>query len=68
MSVVGFDDSHPARMAHINLTTVTRTPRLADLAVGRALTDSTGRAGIIRDYPACRATGRLVSFQDRTRA
>jgi DNA-binding LacI/PurR family transcriptional regulator len=38
ISVVGFDDSHLARLAHINLTTVSQDiPRLADLAVVRAL-------------------------------
>jgi DNA-binding LacI/PurR family transcriptional regulator len=38
ISVVGFDDSHLARLAHINLTTVGQDiPRLADLAVIRAL-------------------------------
>ncbi len=38
LSVVGFDDSRLARLAHINLTTVSQDiPRLADLAVVRAL-------------------------------
>src|SRR6202012_2694599 len=38
ISVVGFDDSHLARLPHINLTTVGQDiPRLADLAVVRAL-------------------------------
>ena len=38
LSVVGFDDSHLARLAHINLTTVSQDiARLADLAVVRAL-------------------------------
>jgi len=38
ISVVGFDDSHLARLAHINLTTVGQDiPRLADLAIVRAL-------------------------------
>ena len=38
ISVVGFDDSHLARLAHINLTSVGQDiPRLADLAVVRAL-------------------------------
>ncbi|MFH8658238.1 LacI family DNA-binding transcriptional regulator [Streptomyces afghaniensis] len=38
ISVVGFDDSHLARLAHINLTTVGQDiPRLAALAVARAV-------------------------------
>jgi DNA-binding LacI/PurR family transcriptional regulator len=38
ISVVGFDDSHLARLAHINLTTVGQDiPRLASLAVARAV-------------------------------
>lgn len=38
VSVVGFDDSRLARLAHVNLTTVGQdVPRLADLAVVRAL-------------------------------
>ncbi|MEW2439619.1 substrate-binding domain-containing protein [Streptomyces caniferus] len=38
MSVVGFDDSRLARRAHIDLTTVGQDiPRLAELAVGRAI-------------------------------
>jgi DNA-binding LacI/PurR family transcriptional regulator len=38
ISVVGFDNSHLARLAHVNLTTVGQDiPRLADLAVVRAL-------------------------------
>ncbi|MYU16886.1 substrate-binding domain-containing protein, partial [Streptomyces sp. SID8361] len=38
ISVVGFDDSHLARLAHIDLTTVGQDiPRLAELAVGRAI-------------------------------
>jgi DNA-binding LacI/PurR family transcriptional regulator len=38
ISVVGFDDSRLARLAHIDLTTVGQNiPRLAELAVGRAI-------------------------------
>jgi DNA-binding LacI/PurR family transcriptional regulator len=38
ISVIGFDDSHLARLPHINLSTVGQDiPRLADLAVVRAL-------------------------------
>ncbi|MFI7498060.1 LacI family DNA-binding transcriptional regulator [Streptomyces sp. NPDC049687] len=38
ISVVGFDDSHLARLAHIDLTTVGQdVSRLAGLAVGRAV-------------------------------
>jgi DNA-binding LacI/PurR family transcriptional regulator len=38
ISVVGFDDSHLARLAHIDLTTVAQdVRRLARLAVGRAI-------------------------------
>jgi DNA-binding LacI/PurR family transcriptional regulator len=38
ISVVGFDDSRLARLAHINLTTVGQDiPRLASLAVARAV-------------------------------
>jgi len=44
ISVVGFDDSHLARLPHINLTTVGQDiPRLADLAVVRALARLEGR-------------------------
>jgi DNA-binding LacI/PurR family transcriptional regulator len=38
ISVIGFDDSRLARLAHIDLTTVGQDiPRLAELAVGRAV-------------------------------
>ena len=38
VSVVGFDDSSLARLAHVDLTTVAQdVARLADLAVGRAI-------------------------------
>jgi DNA-binding LacI/PurR family transcriptional regulator len=38
ISVIGFDDSRMARLAHIDLTTVGQDiPRLAELAVGRAI-------------------------------
>jgi DNA-binding LacI/PurR family transcriptional regulator len=46
ISVVGFDDSHLARLAHINLTSVGQDiPRLADLAVVRALARLDGQHG-----------------------
>ena len=46
ISVVGFDDSHLARLAHINLTTVGQDiHRLADLAVVRALARLEGLEG-----------------------
>ena len=45
ISVVGFDDSHLARLAHINLTSVGQDiPRLADLAVVRALARLDGQS------------------------
>ncbi|MFI1732314.1 LacI family DNA-binding transcriptional regulator [Streptomyces acidicola] len=45
ISVVGFDDSHLARLAHIDLTTVGQdVRRLADLAVGRAVARLEGEA------------------------
>ncbi|WP_247204222.1 substrate-binding domain-containing protein [Streptomyces sp. AgN23] len=38
VAVIGFDDSHLARLAHVNLTTVGHDiPRIAELAVGRAI-------------------------------
>jgi DNA-binding LacI/PurR family transcriptional regulator len=38
ISVIGFDDSHLARLSHVNLTTVGQeVPRLAELAVGQAI-------------------------------
>lgn len=44
ISVVGFDDSHLARLAHIDLTTVGQDiPRLAHLAVDRAIARLDGR-------------------------
>ncbi|WP_234438140.1 substrate-binding domain-containing protein [Streptomyces sp. 303MFCol5.2] len=44
ISVVGFDDSHLARLAHIDLTTVGQgIPRLAHLAVDRAIARLDGR-------------------------
>jgi len=46
VSVVGFDDSRLARLTHVNLTTVGQDiPRLADLAVVRALARLEGQDG-----------------------
>jgi DNA-binding LacI/PurR family transcriptional regulator len=46
VSVIGFDDSRLARLTHINLTTVGQDiPRLADLAVVRALARLEGQDG-----------------------
>ncbi len=62
ISVVGFDDSHLARLAHINLTTVGQDiPRLADLAVVRALArlegqNTPGRETIIAPHLVIRGT------------
>jgi DNA-binding LacI/PurR family transcriptional regulator len=62
ISVVGFDDSHPARLAHINLTTVGQDiPRLADLAVVRALArlegqNTSGRETVIAPHLVIRGT------------
>jgi len=62
ISVVGFDDSRLARLAHINLTTVGQDiPRLADVAVGRALSrldghKSPGRETVIAPRLVIRGT------------
>ena len=61
VSVVGFDDSHLARLAHVNLTTVGQDiPRLADLAVVRALARLEGQ-------PARRNGNRRRAPPDRPR-
>lgn len=45
ISVVGFDDTSLSRLAHIDLTTVAQdVPRLAELAVGRAIARLDGEA------------------------
>ncbi|MFJ5310196.1 LacI family DNA-binding transcriptional regulator [Streptomyces sp. NPDC088350] len=45
ISVVGFDDTSLSRLAHIDLTTVAQDiPRLAELAVGRAIARLDGEA------------------------
>ncbi|MGW1615970.1 LacI family DNA-binding transcriptional regulator [Streptomyces sp. NPDC002285] len=50
VSVVGFDDSHLARLAHIDLTTVGQDiPRLAQLAVGRAVARLEGDGTPVRE-------------------
>jgi DNA-binding LacI/PurR family transcriptional regulator len=62
VSVVGFDDSHLARLPHINLTTVGQDiPRLADLAVVRALArlegqNTSGRETVIAPHLVIRGT------------
>jgi len=62
ISVIGFDDSHLARLAHISLTTVGQDiPRLADLAVVRALArlegqDTPGRETVIAPHLIVRGT------------
>jgi DNA-binding LacI/PurR family transcriptional regulator len=62
VSVVGFDDSHLARLPHINLTTVGQDiPRLADLAIVRALArlegqDSPGRETVVAPHLIIRGT------------
>ncbi|GAA2788366.1 LacI family DNA-binding transcriptional regulator [Saccharopolyspora taberi] len=44
ISVVGFDDSHLARMAHVNLTTVAQDiPRLSESAVGHVIARLEGK-------------------------
>lgn len=50
VSVVGFDNSHLARLAHIDLTTVGQDiPRLASLAVGRAIARLDGEPAAERE-------------------
>ncbi|MFE5889600.1 substrate-binding domain-containing protein [Streptomyces sp. NPDC056462] len=50
VSVVGFDDSHLDRLAHIDLTTVGQDiPRLAQLAVGRAVAGLEGDGTPVRE-------------------
>ncbi|MEO6087495.1 MAG: LacI family DNA-binding transcriptional regulator [Umezawaea sp.] len=50
ISVVGFDDSHLARLSHINLTTVGQDiPRIAESAVGQAIERMAGTRGPRRD-------------------
>jgi DNA-binding LacI/PurR family transcriptional regulator len=45
ISVVGFDDTSLSRLAHVDLTTVAQdVPRLAELAVGRAIARLDGEA------------------------
>ncbi|MER6015273.1 substrate-binding domain-containing protein [Streptomyces bluensis] len=67
ISVVGFDDSHLARLAHIDLTTVGQDiRRLADLAVGRAVArledevtsdgDTSGEETVIAPHLVTRST------------
>ncbi|GGZ65037.1 LacI family DNA-binding transcriptional regulator [Streptomyces bluensis] len=67
ISVVGFDDSHLARLAHIDLTTVGQDiRRLADLAVGRAVArlegeptpdgESSGKETVIAPHLVTRST------------
>ena len=62
VSVVGFDDSRLARLPHINLTTVGQDiPRLADLAVVRALArlegqNTSGRETVIAPHLVIRGT------------
>jgi DNA-binding LacI/PurR family transcriptional regulator len=62
VSVIGFDDTHLARLAHVNLTTVGQDiPRLADLAVVRALArlegqDAAGQETVIAPRLIVRGT------------
>jgi DNA-binding LacI/PurR family transcriptional regulator len=62
ISVVGFDDSHLARLAHIDLTSVGQDiPRLADLALVRALArldgqHAPGRETVIAPHLVVRGT------------